>query len=315
LKELSRGVRWLLGVIVVALVVDLHTAVVRGCAGPAERGAELSDVAIDRNVTLDEYAIRHENDSASRPGSASLMHLEVHLVAQAIPEDVPPEEPEPQEPEEPQPEEPEPEEPQPGGQTTADDMGVLLRRPFSPKESEALNAGVQEVIDESQLDVGPACEEDAMQPKCPLPALLFLPADVEAGVLTVEQEGPLSAETVARRLRKIFNGTRTRPLSPAGGKRQMVGATVNFNVSMTGFDDGRADVRWSLYSAGDNALVPRDWLRTQRALSLRGEANKDSASGEFWVPLPKAKGPFFIRLGVYDDDNTRLDYADTPRFR
>jgi hypothetical protein len=48
---------------------------------------------------------------------------------------------------------------------------------------------------------------------------------------------------------------------------------------------------------------------------LRGDVNRDSGSGEFWVPIPQLRGPFFIRVGVYDDHGTRLDYADTRHFR
>ena len=91
--------------------------------------------------------------------------------------------------------------------------------------------------------------------------------------------------------------------------------TINFNVALTGFDGESADVRWSLYSKNGQRPVPRDWLRNQRALLLRGEAEKDTGSGEFWVPIPEVKGPFFIRIGVYDADRTRLDYADTPSFQ
>jgi hypothetical protein len=120
---------------------------------------------------------------------------------------------------------------------------------------------------------------------------------------------------VARRLARVFDRTRTQPALSDPGKRELVGVTVNFNVSMTGFNDGRVDIRWSLYRAGGGGVVPRDWLRNQRAVSLRGEAEQDSGSDQFWVPLPSVKGPYFIRLGVYDEDDTRLDYANTPRFR
>jgi hypothetical protein len=92
-----------------------------------------------------------------------------------------------------------------------------------------------------------------------------------------------------------------------------VGVMVTFNISLTGFDDDRTDVRWSLYSAGAGSVVPRAWLRSQLALSLRGTADDDGGSFDFWVPLPRKPGPYFVRLGVYDD-NTRLDYANTGPF-
>jgi hypothetical protein len=346
-KDLSRGVRWLLGVIIVALVGAVVTAIVAGWFGPDELGAELSDVAIDRNVTLDEYAIRHENVSASSLGSASVIHLEVHLVAQTSPEDLPqdeqpqdeqpqdeqpqdeqPQDEQPQD-EQPQDEQPQDEQPQdeqqPGGEKTPDDTGMIRGLQLSAQDRKQLNAGVDQALrNDPEADVGQTCGEDAVDPKCGLGPVLPIRFEEEEGAVSDEgeegavsddEEGLVSPEAVARRLTEIFHGTRTRPVLPDRGKRQMVGVTVNFKISMTGFDDGTADIRWSLYSAKSGVPVPRDWLRFRRALSLRGEAEKDSASSEFWVPVPKATGPFFIRIGVYDEHDTRLDYADTPHFR
>jgi hypothetical protein len=74
-------------------------------------------------------------------------------------------------------------------------------------------------------------------------------------------------------------------------------------------------VKWSLYRARQNVVVPRPWLFNQRILLLTGGADKASASRQFWVPIPKRRGPFFIRVGVYDDHGEGLDYADTKSFR
>jgi hypothetical protein len=32
-----------------------------------------------------------------------------------------------------------------------------------------------------------------------------------------------------------------------------------------------------------------------------------------WVPLPRRRGPYFIRLSVYDDQGIELDNADTRK--
>jgi hypothetical protein len=71
------------------------------------------------------------------------------------------------------------------------------------------------------------------------------------------------------------------------------------------------------------ALVSTRWRRSRHqarhpATGPRRparERNGDSASDDFWAPIPKLKGPFFIRVGVYDAHGERLDYADTQRFR
>ena len=87
-KELSRGIRWLLGVIIVALVGVLVTAVARGCAGPAELGADLSDVSIDRDVTFNEHQIRHAGGSASASRPGAVVRVVADFAAQ-VPGDEP----------------------------------------------------------------------------------------------------------------------------------------------------------------------------------------------------------------------------------
>jgi hypothetical protein len=95
----------------------------------------------------------------------------------------------------------------------------------------------------------------------------------------------------------------------------LVGATVNFNLFLVGFRGRRVEVRWSLHEADGGSRLAHDWMKDQHVSWLRGKVNKDEASSHFWVPLPKTRGPFFVRVGVYDEDQTELDYADTERFR
>ena len=91
--------------------------------------------------------------------------------------------------------------------------------------------------------------------------------------------------------------------------------TVSFDLQLEGFKGRRSYVRWSLYDARADRRVPRDWLINRRVLSMRGKANSDRASKEFWVPLPRRQGPFFVRVSAYDDQGTRLTYEDTKAFR
>jgi hypothetical protein len=58
-----------------------------------------------------------------------------------------------------------------------------------------------------------------------------------------------------------------------------------------------------------------DWLRNEPAQWLKGEANKDTASDSFWVPLPNMRGTFFVRVGVYDEHGGRLTYKDSDEIR
>jgi hypothetical protein len=102
-------------------------------------------------------------------------------------------------------------------------------------------------------------------------------------------------------------------MQPISGGQVPVGVTVNYDISLTGFRGRKVTIRWSL--RGPGGTVPLKWLKNEPIHWLRGEADKDSASDSFWVPIPKAKGPFKVRLGIYNGDNVRLDFEDSKRFQ
>jgi hypothetical protein len=120
-----------------------------------------------------------------------------------------------------------------------------------------------------------------------------------------------SPTEMAEELVEILTGTRTVETDP--GVREPIGVTVGYRLSLTGFDGEDVEVRWELYRRGGPSL-PHDWLQDQLADRLRAEAEKDSASSYFWIPLPEEPGPFFVRLSVLDDDGALLDQLDTPSF-
>jgi len=117
----------------------------------------------------------------------------------------------------------------------------------------------------------------------------------------------------AKALLKVLDNTRARSLP--SGATEPLGVTLGFDLELEGFEGERVEVRWSLYDAGAGERVPRDWLSNRRALAMRPEAAFDRPSAEFWVPLPKQRGPYFVRLSTYDDQGKRLAYADSKSFR
>lgn len=313
---LSQGVKWLVGIIIVALVGAVVTAVVANWFGPGELSARLSQVSIDRGITLHEFEQRQRKDSASVPRLAVVVRVAARAMAQATPEETgSPEEsvsPGPATPD-PTPTTPEPTITTPEPTTTAGGSAVVKLK-LSPVARQRLETGVRRALTDSrvpELDLPPTCTQDVSSPNCGLSSL-------QRQLQLVKKDGTpgtVRPEVIARRLVKIFRGTRTQRAPSGQGKRQPVGVIVNFNASLTGFRGKRADIRWSLYNAKRGIRVPQDWLRNQHALSLEGKADKDNRSREFWVPVPKAKGPYYVRFGVYDADDSRLDYANTPPFR
>jgi len=341
-RSLSKGGKWLAGVVIVAVVGALVSQIVPRMFGPEKLAAKLSNVSIDSGVSLEEYALRRgggdrfASDRAAAP-TAQLIAMryvadaETTTVEERTAEDVTTTTTE-------------------GDTTTTEDedttttdtttteddsttedddttgqsrfrRDTVLELMPSRVAQQKIDAGVQGALDAPRvpqlLILPPACDDDVVSPECGLTSLQLsmgvADEDATAGLRIGAQD--VSVPLVQTQLAKVFRGTRTAPARSDPSKRDLIGVTINFNVSLTGFDGESADVRWSLYSKSAQRPVPRDWLRNQRALLLRGEAEDDTGSGEFWVPIPQVKGPFFIRIGVYDTDETRLDYADTPSFR
>jgi len=138
-------------------------------------------------------------------------------------------------------------------------------------------------------------------------ALRFLAADD-----VDEDAGDDQAAANAQALLKLLRNTRSRPLS--SGESEPIGVTVNFDLTIEGYEDEEIDIRWSLYDAGAQSRVPRDWLVNRRALVARPEVQSDSAEGEFWIPLPRQSGPYFVRIAAFDG-KARLASEDSEPFR
>ena len=120
------------------------------------------------------------------------------------------------------------------------------------------------------------------------------------------------AVAAAKDLLKVLRGTRERQLP--GDTPEPVGVTLNFDLTLEGYEGKRVDVRWSLYNADDGVRVPRDWLVNRRALVAEPDAPSERASSDFWIPLPRQRGPFFVRLTAYDGES-RIARADSKPFR
>lgn len=105
----------------------------------------------------------------------------------------------------------------------------------------------------------------------------------------------------------------TQTVAGEDGRLEPLGVTVTVQFTVTGFAGEHADLTWSLRHGG-GARLPHEWLRNRSVLELTGEAESDSGSAEFWVPLPKRpRGPYFVRIGMYDDEGTPLTFAKTSK--
>jgi hypothetical protein len=201
--------------------------------------------------------------------------------------------------------------------TTGEHPSVV---PLSPLARANLDAGVHEALSGTEpvpggtlqmgtVDLGDQCLRNFASPNCGLGS-----STLEGLGVRNPDGSPTNVDPAefARRLKKLLATSRTQ--AAPGGKVVPVGVTVNYDVSLTGFRGRSVTVRWSLHRP-NGATLPYDWLRSEAARRLIGEADKDSASDSFWVPLPRAGAPFFVRLELYDEDGVRLTYANTRPIR
>ena len=179
--------------------------------------------------------------------------------------------------------------------------------PLWPGPQSESGSSEEEQVEERVEEQVPAADED-----CSLGTTVRCQEGSE-GAAAVDALTGDGAVAKAKALLKVLNNTRARSLP--SGATEPLGVTLDFDLELEGFKGRRVEVRWSLYDAGAGERVPRDWLSNRRALAVRPEAAFDRPSAEFWVPLPKERGPFFVRLSVYDDQGRRLAYADSKSFR
>ncbi|HEV2059403.1 MAG TPA: hypothetical protein VGR11_08595 [Solirubrobacteraceae bacterium] len=129
-------------------------------------------------------------------------------------------------------------------------------------------------------------------------------------IVTDDQDAPPDE------VRRVLASTRLRVSSTPGAapKLSPLGVVVNFSAEIEGFRGKQSVVRWSLFDARERTRMPQPWLRNRDALRLVPEAGSDRGSLAVWVPLPRERGPYFVRLELIDDRGTRLAKADTKSF-
>jgi hypothetical protein len=278
-SSLSRGVQWLVAVVVGAgAVAGAISAILALLPGPAPAlHANLSQVSVGSMLTLNDWASRVASGTVSAPSGTTASRLAADVMVQAGDETT-----------------------SVGGASGQQGPGLTVQpTPLSQQDVKDLNDGLELAMPAAtSTNVGAACAAGMATRECGLRS---------TATYLLEAHSPPTAETVKDQLLKLFDSMRKEPAPPAVGVP--VGVEVDVNISLTGLSGHTADVRWTLYRANGFAHVPEDWARGESVLEVSGNAPEASASKAFFVPFPSKPGPYTIHLGVYDEDNNRLDYA------
>jgi hypothetical protein len=119
-----------------------------------------------------------------------------------------------------------------------------------------------------------------------------------------------NAATAAAAVAELFRDSRAEVV---GRRLYPIGVAVAYSLKLEGWAHRRATLRWSLWSEGENQALPRPWWRNITVAQITPSGNRETLSGEFWVPIPPNHGSYFIHLKVYDAKGvSRADSDSSP---
>jgi len=133
-------------------------------------------------------------------------------------------------------------------------------------------------------------------------------------VLTPDAPGDVavSAADAARHIATVLKETRT-GTQQSDGKAEPLGVRISVNIELTGLRDKQLALTWSVFKRSGYAPLPDEWLRAFYSYRLKASTDHDTGTVDFWVPIPKAAGKYFVSV-VLTKDGTQLHSAESPDF-
>jgi hypothetical protein len=95
-------------------------------------------------------------------------------------------------------------------------------------------------------------------------------------------------------------------------KPQPVGVTVNYAINLIGFAGQRVILEWTLCSKPANRPLPKPWWRNVIVKQIVPTNEKIKTSGNFWAPVPPARGNYYFRLRVFDGNSEPTHKTSDP---
>jgi hypothetical protein len=119
-------------------------------------------------------------------------------------------------------------------------------------------------------------------------------------------------EVVADQIVALLRHGRTIGRRP-GGKVEPLGVLVTSNVEVVGLRDRQLRLSWSVLERSGATPLPEVWHSRTIEYLLNATSDRDTGTMDFWVPMPKAPGQYFVRLTL-STDGALLTSADSPDF-
>lgn len=111
---------------------------------------------------------------------------------------------------------------------------------------------------------------------------------------------PVPAAEAARRLVNVLGRTRT--VKTQNGKRDPLGVIVTANMQLEGLLGRELGVYWEVWTPSGASRLYDRWLDEVRVARIAAERERDAGAVQFWVPMPKRPGSYFIHVIIRDGD-------------
>lgn len=98
----------------------------------------------------------------------------------------------------------------------------------------------------------------------------------------------------------------------SGTKWQPVGELVSVDLELAGLQGQRVLLSWSIFQKGGQGHLSGKWLGNFVAYSLQATTNDDTGTLAMWIPLPRQRGPYFVRLTLTNGSESLASKTSGP---
>jgi hypothetical protein len=195
-------------------------------------------------------------------------------------------------------------------------VGLAVPSGFQQEGFDAYAQEVLELAGAQDPDLK-LCEEDpkANSDDCIEVAYFIAP-------MSVDTEGnPVAPAVAAERVVELLRGARStggeKPQGEKPGgekpKGEPLGVVVSADLELAGLRGKPVLLSWSMWQQGGKKRLYGNWLNNNLAYRLKATTDQDTTTLDLWVPLPKSRGPYFIRVSLTTAESV-LASADSPLF-
>ena len=95
-------------------------------------------------------------------------------------------------------------------------------------------------------------------------------------------------------------------------QRQPLGELVGVGLELIGLKGQPVALSWSIFPENGQTHLPEKWLGNFVIYRLRAATEDDTGTVDMWIPLPRQRGRYFIRVTLAIGDNDLASMNSGP---